>query len=70
VYKAICKRSREEVVLKAYELSAICDLYQHQIFREVGLHASLIHENVVQLYAAFHVSAGLVAEKFMAAWVG
>jgi hypothetical protein len=33
VYKAICKRSREVVVLKCYQLSAICELYQHQIFR-------------------------------------
>ncbi|KAI8465173.1 MAG: serine/threonine protein kinase [Monoraphidium minutum] len=53
VYKAICKRTREVVVLKSYQLSAICELYQHQIFREVALHASLTHENVVALYAAF-----------------
>jgi len=42
-------------VLKSYQLSAICELYQHQIFREVSLHASLTHENVVTLYAAFQV---------------
>eukprot|EP00878_Enallax_costatus_P023847 GHUV01025401.1.p1 GENE.GHUV01025401.1~~GHUV01025401.1.p1 ORF type:complete len:365 (+),score=61.91 GHUV01025401.1:110-1204(+) len=53
VYKAVCKRSNEVVVLKSYQLSAICELYQHQIFREVGLHAALEHENVVQLSAAF-----------------
>ncbi|WIA37831.1 hypothetical protein OEZ86_014687 [Tetradesmus obliquus] len=53
VYKAVCKRSNEVVVLKSYQLSAICELYQHQIFREVGLHASLAHEHVVQLSAAF-----------------
>jgi hypothetical protein len=51
----VCKRSNEIVVLKSYQLSAICELYQHQIFREVGLHASLAHENVVQLSAAFQV---------------
>jgi hypothetical protein len=33
VYKAICKRTREVVVLKSYQMSAICELYQHQIFR-------------------------------------
>lgn len=55
MYKAVCKRSNEIVVLKSYQLSAICELYQHQIFREVGLHASLAHENVVQLSAAFQV---------------
>lgn len=55
VYKAVCKRSNEVVVLKSYQLSAICELYQHQIFREVGLHACLEHEHVVQLSAAFQV---------------
>jgi len=53
VYKGVCKRSREVVVLKSYTLSSICELYQHQIFREVRLHSSLQHENVVKLYAAF-----------------
>jgi hypothetical protein len=55
VYRAVCRRSRETVVLKAYALPSICHLYQHQIFREVGLHARLLHENVVQLHAAFQV---------------
>ena len=35
MFKAQCKRSREIIVLKCYQLSAICELYQHQIFREV-----------------------------------
>ena len=51
----MCKRSREVIVLKSYALSSICELYQHQIFREVRLHASLQHENIVKLYAAFKV---------------
>lgn len=55
VYKAVCKRSNQVVVLKSYQLSAICELYQHQIFREVALHASLKHEHVVQLSGAFQV---------------
>ena len=42
-------------MLKSYHLSSICELYQHQIFREVRLHAGLQHENVVKLYAAFKV---------------
>jgi len=41
-------------LLKSYQVSAICELSPGtQIFREVGLHASLAHENVVQLTAAF-----------------
>lgn len=53
VYKALCKRSHEWVVLKIYHLKSICELYQYQIFREVRLHASLQHENIITLHAAF-----------------
>ncbi|WIA10385.1 hypothetical protein OEZ85_010577 [Tetradesmus obliquus] len=53
VYKAICKRSRETVVLKCYLMSSICELYQHQIYREVRLHSSCQHENIIKLFAAF-----------------
>lgn len=66
VYKAICKRTNETVVLKSYQLSSICELYQHQIFREVGLHASLEHENVVQLNAAFQVGCWCKCEDLQA----
>jgi hypothetical protein len=57
VYKAICKRSREVVVLKCYLMSSICELYQHQIYREVRLHSSCNHENIINLFAAFQVRA-------------
>jgi len=52
----MCKRSREVVVLKCYLMSSICELYQHQIYREVRLHSSCNHENIVKLFAAFQVS--------------
>jgi hypothetical protein len=55
VYKAICKRSREVVVLKCYLMSSICELYQHQIYREVRLHNTCAHENIIKLFAAFQV---------------
>jgi hypothetical protein len=55
VYKAICKRSREVVVLKCYLMSSICELYQHQIYREVRLHSTCNHENIINLFAAFQV---------------
>lgn len=57
VYKAICKRSREVVVLKCYLMSSICELYQHQIYREVRLHSTCNHENIINLFAAFQVRA-------------
>jgi tRNA A-37 threonylcarbamoyl transferase component Bud32 len=53
VYRAQCRRSGQLVVLKSYHMPSICALYQHQIRREVRLHASLGHENVVALHAAF-----------------
>lgn len=31
----------------------VCDLYKYQIYREVRVHASLQHENIVHLFAAF-----------------
>jgi hypothetical protein len=110
VYKSMCKRSGETVVLKIYTLAAVsslvgvvgvllqrplfvnqasasclspgtvvccglptagiplnrlgcaarlswlaqvCDLYKYQIYREVRVHASLDHEHVIKLFAAF-----------------
>lgn len=53
MYKAVCRRSGEVVVLKVYTLAAVCDLYKFQIYREVRVHASLQHENIVQLLSAF-----------------
>ncbi|KAG2485849.1 hypothetical protein HYH03_015432 [Edaphochlamys debaryana] len=53
VYKAVCRASGEVVVLKIYHLLSVCDLYKYQIYREVRVHSSLCHENIVHLYAAF-----------------
>jgi serine/threonine protein kinase len=53
VYKATCKRSGEIVVLKIYTLSSVCELYRYQIYREVQVHSSLHHENIVHLLASF-----------------
>lgn len=53
VYKGLCKSSGVVVCLKVYKLSNLCELNRFQVYREVRLHASLQHENVVQLYAAF-----------------
>ncbi len=35
VYKAQCRRTGTELVLKCYPLEAICALYQHQVM-ELG----------------------------------
>eukprot|EP00798_Chlamydomonas_sp_ICE-L_P020296 gene20296-27053_t len=53
VYKALCKTSGQTVVLKVYTLTAVCDLYKYQIYREIRVHSALQHENIVHLYSAF-----------------
>uniref|UniRef100_A0A7R9VBT7 Protein kinase domain-containing protein n=1 Tax=Chlamydomonas euryale TaxID=1486919 RepID=A0A7R9VBT7_9CHLO len=53
VYKAWCKVSGETVCLKAYNMSNLCELNRYQIYREVKLHSSLQHENIITLFAAF-----------------
>lgn len=68
VYKAICKRSREVVVLKCYLMSSICELYQHQIYREVRLHSTCQHENIIKLYAAFQVRTAAALQVGAASW--
>ena len=53
MYRATCRFSGSTVVLKVYDLTAICELYQFQIFREIRLHSKLQHPHVVDLLAAF-----------------
>eukprot|EP00195_Chlamydomonas_chlamydogama_P005012 CAMPEP_0202904904 /NCGR_PEP_ID=MMETSP1392-20130828/31716_1 /ASSEMBLY_ACC=CAM_ASM_000868 /TAXON_ID=225041 /ORGANISM="Chlamydomonas chlamydogama, Strain SAG 11-48b" /LENGTH=588 /DNA_ID=CAMNT_0049592773 /DNA_START=178 /DNA_END=1944 /DNA_ORIENTATION=- len=53
VYKAWCKHSGETVCLKAYNMSSLCELNRFQIYREVKLHSSMQHENIISLYGAF-----------------
>lgn len=40
-------------MLQAYNMSNLCELNRFQIYREVKLHSSLRHENIISLYAAF-----------------
>ncbi|GAX83446.1 hypothetical protein CEUSTIGMA_g10871.t1 [Chlamydomonas eustigma] len=60
VFKALCKTSGTVVVLKVYTLAAVCDLYKFQIYREVFLHSSIQHENVVAMHAAFQEGDNVV----------
>jgi hypothetical protein len=53
------------VVLKCYLMSSICELYQHQIYREVRLHSSCNHENIINLFAAFQVRAAGAGARFV-----
>ncbi|KAG2436217.1 hypothetical protein HXX76_006529 [Chlamydomonas incerta] len=53
VYKATCKYSGAAVALKVYFLAKTPTNTLHQIVREIQIHASLNHHNVLPLYAAF-----------------
>jgi len=39
--------------MQAYNMGNLCELNRYQIFREVKLHSSLQHENIITLFGAF-----------------
>ncbi|GAX76664.1 hypothetical protein CEUSTIGMA_g4110.t1 [Chlamydomonas eustigma] len=53
VYQATCKKSGEQVALKMYHMENLCELNHFQVYREVRVHSSLQHQNIIHLYAAF-----------------
>lgn len=57
VLQATCRISGTPVALKVYRMKKLSDLSRYQVYREISVHAGLNHPNIVQLYAAFQVSA-------------
>jgi serine/threonine protein kinase len=53
--QAVDLLTNTQVALKVYNTSAMGTLNRHQVLREISLHGSLAHENIIQLYAAFQV---------------
>lgn len=53
MYKAFCKWSMSIVAIKMYDTTKLHDLSRHQLGREIRLHASLDHRQVIRLHAAF-----------------
>jgi len=53
VYQATCRNSLEQVALKVYHMENLCELNHYQVFREIRVHASLSHQNIIQLFCAF-----------------
>lgn len=53
VYKAIDQRTKGLVAVKLYLLDKLDELSLHQVLREISIHASLQHDNIITLYAAF-----------------
>ncbi|MEW5311311.1 MAG: hypothetical protein WDW38_003038 [Sanguina aurantia] len=53
VYQARCKKSGDMVAVKVYRLADQEDIPRMQLFREITLHSKMLHNNIVQFYAAF-----------------
>lgn len=53
--QAMCKKSLEMVALKVYHMQNLCELNHYQVFREIRVHSSLQHQNIIHLIAAFQV---------------
>ncbi|GLC41888.1 hypothetical protein PLESTF_000096600 [Pleodorina starrii] len=60
VYQAMCKKSLEMVALKVYHMQSLCELNHYQVFREIRVHSSLQHQNIIHLYAAFQEGTDVV----------
>jgi serine/threonine protein kinase len=46
--------------MQSYNMGNLCELNRYQIYREVKLHSSLQHENIIMLYAAFQEGGQVV----------
>ena len=57
VYLAMDTATRCTVALKVYSKSKLSPLYQHQVFREIQIHAKMRHEHIVELFGAFEDSS-------------
>jgi len=60
VYQATCKKSGEQVALKVYHMENLCELNHYQVYREIRVHSSLQHQNIVHLFAAFQEGTDVV----------
>jgi len=60
VYQATCKKSLEQVALKIYHMQNLCELNHYQVFREVRVHASLQHQNIITIYCTFQEGNDIV----------
>ncbi|EFJ40677.1 hypothetical protein VOLCADRAFT_69208, partial [Volvox carteri f. nagariensis] len=53
VYYAICRKSTQPVAIKMYLKSKLSKLNRRQVEREINIHSSLSHPNIIDFYAAF-----------------
>lgn len=48
-------QSGEMMAVKVYNLQALGELNKVQLIREIRLHGSMAHRNIIELYVAFQV---------------
>lgn len=53
VYKAQCKNSGEIIALKCYIKQKLHPINHIQVQREIKIHSSLAHPNIINLYGSF-----------------
>jgi serine/threonine protein kinase len=49
-------QSGELLAVKVYNLNGLGELNKVQLIREIRLHGSFVHRNIIELYTAFQVS--------------
>ncbi|GAX74015.1 hypothetical protein CEUSTIGMA_g1465.t1 [Chlamydomonas eustigma] len=59
VYLASCRTSGLQVAIKLYHKNKLSELNYYQVSREIGIHSSLDHNNIIQLWAAFEDQYGI-----------
>ncbi|GAX80075.1 hypothetical protein CEUSTIGMA_g7513.t1 [Chlamydomonas eustigma] len=60
VYRALCRLSKRKVVLKIYHPDLLHEISRYQLLREARLHVTLMHPNIIRMYAAFKQADGVV----------
>lgn len=59
VVHCVCTRTGQTVAIKMYHKERLNSLNARQVAREITIHASLPHPNVIKLYAAFEDADGI-----------
>ncbi|KAG2453438.1 hypothetical protein HYH02_001661 [Chlamydomonas schloesseri] len=59
VYLGTCRTSGNQVAVKLYHKQKLSELNHFQVAREITIHSSLDHKNIIQLWAAFEDQYGI-----------
>ncbi|KAG2439374.1 hypothetical protein HXX76_004731 [Chlamydomonas incerta] len=59
VYLGTCRTSGNQVAVKLYHKQKLSELNHFQVAREITIHSSLDHKNIIQMWAAFEDQYGI-----------